>query len=243
MSVILLQKFERSSVSVTFLHTALQRRQPRGQRSFRRMAGDDGFADAYDAGAQVLGPDALQADPRAFQHQVELTGEQFRLREAGAAAKLREPLALRRLEGFDDAPRRVLFFGQLDRGIRVGAAAITAANHVLGHVLDPRMELGERIARVLGLETFPQGFGPLGLSSQIFGYEGVFRRKMPVKRHLVGAGRLRDGVYADRPNPMPIKQLVRRLEDAFARRHRRVSVSMGPPKFMFLPLDRLGCYR
>src|SRR5260370_16369695 len=110
------------------------------------MAGDDGFADAHDAGAQVLGPDALQADPRAFQHQVELTGEQFRLREAGAAAKLREPLALRRLEGFDDAPRRVLFFGQLDRGIRVGAAAITAPNHAPAPFLTPPFDSVEPLA-------------------------------------------------------------------------------------------------
>src|SRR5216684_1917662 len=139
MSVILLQKFQRSSVSVTFLHTALQRRQPRGQRSFRRMAGDDGFADAYDAGAQVLGPDALQADPRAFQHQVELTGEQFRLREAGAAAKLAQSLALRPFERFDHRTRRMLLLGKLYRGIRVSAASVPAANHVFGHVLDPSM--------------------------------------------------------------------------------------------------------
>src|SRR5437764_15427474 len=95
------------------------------------MAGDDGFADPYDPGPEIFGPDALQAHASTFQNQVKLGGEQFGIRESRRAPKLREPVALRPLEGFDDRPRRMFLLRQLDRGVRVGTAAVAATNHGL----------------------------------------------------------------------------------------------------------------
>jgi hypothetical protein len=40
---------------------------------------------------------------------------------------------------------------------------------------------------------------------------------MPVERHLVGAGRFRDRLHADRPDAMPVKQFASRSKDAAAR--------------------------
>src|SRR5262245_9505580 len=152
---ILLQQFCASIVSVTFLRAALQQyASPRGSVVFR-MAGDDGFADAHYSSPEILRPDALQADARAFEHQVKLVGEQFRVCQPGREAKLCEPFTLRLLEGLDHPPGRVLLLAQLDCGVRVRAAAAAAANHVLGHVFHPSMKLGQRIARMLGLEPFP----------------------------------------------------------------------------------------
>ena len=42
----------------------------------------------------------------------------------------------------------------------------------------------------------------------------VLRAEMAVKRHLVGAGRLRDGVYADAADPVLAEEIPGRADDA-----------------------------
>jgi hypothetical protein len=64
------------------------------------MAGDDGFAYAHHAGSEVFGTDALQADPRAFEHKIEFVSEQLRLRQSCITAELRQAFPLGFLEFF-----------------------------------------------------------------------------------------------------------------------------------------------
>ncbi len=56
-----------------------------------------------------------------------------------------------------------------------------------------------------------------------------FEFEVAVERHLVGAGRFRDRVHADRANTLPVKQVRRRNEDALAGRNylRRCQIRLG----------------
>ena len=71
-------------------------------------------------------------------------------------------------------------------------------------------------------------------TAQIGDDKVVLRIEMPVERHLVGAGRLGDGIDADAAKAVAMEQIARRGEDAFAG-----GVSKeGHRTFRFLSSDR-----
>ena len=75
-----------------------------------------------------------------------------------------------------------------------------------------------RIVGMIGLDLPPHQVLFAEQSAQVFSHQLVLGREVPVQRHLVGFGGFGDGVDADGPNPMPIKQLGRGRQDACARR-------------------------
>src|SRR5262249_36748172 len=81
--------------------------------------------------------------------------EHFRLRQFGGGAEVNNPLALRDLERFNYAPRRVILFREFNRGIRQGASALIAARDMGGHVLEPATKLSAWIPGMLRCQRVP----------------------------------------------------------------------------------------
>jgi hypothetical protein len=50
--------------------------------------------------------------------------------------------------------------------------------------------------------------------AEAFGDQLVLGGEMTIKRHLIGTGRLRDGLDADASNPIPVEQLGRDSEES-----------------------------
>jgi hypothetical protein len=71
---------------------------------------------------------ALRRHARAFEQQEQFVRHHFRLRERDRSARLNQALALRDLERFDHAARRMVLIGQFDSGIRQRAAALVTAS-------------------------------------------------------------------------------------------------------------------
>ena len=104
-------------------------------------------------------------------------------------------------------------FRQLDGGVDQRTAALVGIGKALRHSRDPAAQLRERIARVLCLEPVPAGLGvPRGFA-QVVRHQRVLRGEVAIERHLVGSGRLGDGVDPNRADPIPIEQLARDRED------------------------------
>src|ERR1700686_1288452 len=82
-----------------------------------RKCRNHGFADLDKSCARPLDAGALAADAGAFDQQRQSVGQEIRLRNPGIAAEPRQAVALRGLEFFDEAARRMIAFGQLDRGV------------------------------------------------------------------------------------------------------------------------------
>ena len=112
----------------------------------------------------------------------------------------------------------MILFRQLDRGVGQRAAALVAADDVLGHLLEPGAKLRQRIAG-MRRSNLSQPASPLGRLPQVFRHQFVLGREMAVERHLVGAGGLGDRLDPDRPDSMPIEKIAGGREDPLARRN------------------------
>src|SRR5262249_58207158 len=86
------------------------------------------------------------------------------------------------LEGFDHAPRGVILFRQLDRGIRQRASALIAASDTAGHVREPGPQLSGLIAGVLRCQLVPSPAPLFNQASQVLGD----RRILPAERPVTG---------------------------------------------------------
>jgi len=60
------------------------------------------------------------------------------------------------LERFDHAPRGVILFRQLDRGIRQRTSALIAAFDMIGHILEPGTQLSPWVAQMLPCQLVPR---------------------------------------------------------------------------------------
>src|SRR5262249_36415433 len=76
--------------------------------------------------------DALCGHAHALEQQKQFVCKQFRLRQVGSRAQLDDSMTLGVLEGFDHAPRGMILFRQLDRGIRQRASALIPASDTAG---------------------------------------------------------------------------------------------------------------
>ena len=75
-------------------------------------------------------------------------------------------------------------------------------------------ELAGRIAGMLRLEPVPVRGGEPRAFAQVVRHQFVLRGEVAIERHLVGAGRLCNGVHPHGADPIPIEQLARDREDA-----------------------------
>jgi len=97
----------------------------------------------------------------------------------------------------------------------------------LGFTRAQMMEIvmfGRLVAGMRGLELVPIGVGLAGFLPEVFGNQFILGREVPVKRHLVGAGGLGDGLDPDRPDAVVIKQLPGGRQKTCARRNSLVLI-------------------
>ncbi len=177
---------------------------------------DHGFADLDKSRARSFDAGALATYASTFEKQRQGVGEQISLRNPGLAAEPCQAIALSRLEGFDDASRRMIALGQFDRRIgHVAAAAI--ADRALGAATNPGMKLRERITWMGGFESVPYRFGLPGNLVKASDHQIVLRAEVTIQRHLVGSRHVRDRVDTDPSDPMLAKEIPGRADDALPR--------------------------
>ncbi len=126
------------------------------------------------------------------------------------------------------------FLRQLDRGIGERAAALGGAGHAFRHLGEPGADLELRIAGAGLGDLVPMRVGLLRELAQVFGHQHILGREVAIDRHLVGAGRLGDGVHAHRMDAMMIEEVAGRRQDPGLRRD---SCESRPetPEFRFRP--------
>src|SRR3954462_10121065 len=125
--------------------------------------------------------DALQADPRAFDHQEDLVGEALGPRITGLAHESDQALALPALVRLDDAPRGMLALGELDRRVGERAAAALALGGELGDATQEKSQLRFRIFRMRGARLVPHRFAFGGERLQVRGDQLVSRAEVPIE--------------------------------------------------------------
>jgi hypothetical protein len=84
---------------------------------------------------------------------------------------------------------------------------------VLGHLGEPGVQLGPRVAGMGLPQPLPGRVGQLRALAQVLGHEFVLGGEVAIERHLVGAGRFRDGVDPHRPNPISVEQVAGGRQD------------------------------
>src|SRR3984893_7774367 len=106
---------------------------------------------------------------------------------------------------------------QLDRSVGECTAALGLVLLEVADMAQPSYELAFRIARmgsgdrIPGNVEFPREF------AETCGDQHILRREVAIERHLVGTGRLGDGVDADGMDATAIEQLAGGREDALTR--------------------------
>jgi hypothetical protein len=111
-------------------------------------------------------------------------------------------------------PRRMIAFGKFNRGISEIATTAIVEN-ALGTDANPRAKLSQRIIRIFAIEADPNLVDLTGDVTQARDNQIVLRAEVAVERHLVGAGRLRDRVNTDPPDPMLTEEITGCTDDAF----------------------------
>src|ERR1700730_4781704 len=110
-------------------------------------------------------------------------------------------------------------FGKLDRHIgHVTAAAILA--NAFGANTNPGMELRERVAGIILLESVPDRISLASHVAQASDDQIILRAEMTIERHFVGVCGVRDGVDADPPDPVFAKEISRGADDSLSRLQR-----------------------
>ena len=113
--------------------------------------------------------------------------------------------------------------------------------------LEPRAQLLARLAGMGGAERVPARFSLPREFAQALGDQDVLGREVPIKRHLVGARRLRDLLDPDRSDALLDRTVRARPTDAVARRQALLPRTLGSDTrfaagFVFMALDK-RCYR
>ena len=99
-------------------------------------------------------------------------------------------------------------FDSINQGLTTATVRIDTAAATLR---ERRIPMGAR-------DIVPDTLRIGGAAAQIFGHEKVLRAEMPIKRHFVGGGGLRDFVDADGADAMAVEKLMRGGEYPLARR-------------------------
>src|SRR5262245_22949285 len=68
-------------------------------------------------------------------------------------------------------------------------------------------------------QPYPGCFGELRTLAQVLGHQLVLGGEVAIERHLVGAGRLGDGIDPNRPYSLSVKQVARSRQDPRAGRN------------------------
>jgi hypothetical protein len=184
-----------------------------------RFAGkgrDNRFADRDEVCARPLDADALAADAGAFQQQPQRVGEQIGFGDPGVPAEPGEAVALFRLEFLNDVSRRMIAFGELDRHIGHVAAAPIVANAFAANT-NKGMELRERVAGIILLESAPDRISLASHLVQTSNDQIILRAEVTIERHFVGVCGFRDGVNADPSDPVFAKEISCGADDSLSR--------------------------
>jgi hypothetical protein len=182
--------------------------------SFARKGSDHSFANRDETCARPFNASTLAADAGAFEQKRQGIRKQIRFCNSGTPTKFRQAIALVPLELFNDMPRRMIAFGKFNRRISEIATASIVEN-ALGTDANPRAKLSQRIIRIFAIEADPNLVDLTGDVTQARDNQIILRAEVAVKRHLVGAGRLRDRVNADPPDPVLTEEITGRTDDAF----------------------------
>jgi len=182
--------------------------------SFARKGCDHSFANRDETCARPFNTGTLAADASAFEQKRQGVRKQIRFCDSGPPTKFRQTIALIPLELFDDMPRRMIAFGKFNGGIREIATAAIVEN-ALGTNANPRAKLSQRIIRIFAIEADPNFVDLTGDVTQARDNQIVLRTEVAVERHLVGAGRFRNRVNADPPDPVLTEEITGRTDDAF----------------------------
>jgi hypothetical protein len=175
-----------------------------------------GFADRDKSCAWPFDAGALATYPGSLEEQRQGVGEQIGLRNPGIPAESRQSVALHRLECLDDASRRMIALGELNRRVGHVAAAAVAAR-ALGAATNPGVKLRERVVGMGGFKSFPDRIGISSDLAKAGNHQIVLRAEVTIQRHLVGPGDLRNRVNADPSDPMFAKKIPSRADDALPR--------------------------
>ena len=177
---------------------------------------DHGFGGADELGARPLGADALAADARALEQQRQRIGQQFGLR------RCRPPRRGRR--GGRDGPilhssmsRRAGWSASVSSTAALARCSLARRRGRSRRPAAPRRAAGPRVARMTAPRAPPQRLGVGGHRLQALDDQVVLRAEMPVERHLVGAGRLGDGLDPDAADAVLVEQVARGRHDPVAR--------------------------
>jgi hypothetical protein len=166
---------------------------------------------------EPLGSDTLGSDAGALPYQEDFVGETLGIGQPGIAAQANQPFAERGFVLADDTPRRMFLVRQLDRRVGECTAALGLILLEVTGMTQPGQKLAFRITRmgsgdrIPGNVEFPREF------NETRGDQRILRREVAIERHLVGTGRLSDGVNADGMDAAAIEQFTGGREDALAR--------------------------
>src|SRR5262249_6032594 len=197
--------------------------------SLARKRCNHSFTNRDEARARPFNAGTLAADAGAFEQKRQAVRKQIRFCDSGPLTKFRQAIALVLLELFDDMPRRMIAFGEFDRGIReIATAAIV--EDTLSHDANPRAEFSNRIIRVLAVEAAPNLVDFTCDVAQTRDDQIVLRPEVTVERHLVGTGRLGDGVHPDSSDSMLAEKIAGRADNALPRPQR----DLGTVRHRFL---------
>jgi hypothetical protein len=184
---------------------------------------DHCFANRDQMHARPYKTNALAAHASAFEQQRQCVRKHIRLSNPGAAAELRQAIALPQLEFFDDVPSWMVGFGKFNRHIcHIAASGILT--DAFGAGTNPGMELGQRFTGIILFEFAPYCIGFAGDVAETGDHQIILGAEMTIKRHLVGIGSVGNRIDTDSAYPMPAKQIPRSGNDALAR-SRRVSAA------------------
>ena len=98
------------------------------------MVGDRRLPHFDQTRPKSLRSQALRRHASAFQHEKQLVRKRLRPSNSGSSTQVNQPPTLSRLEFLDHAPRRMILFRQLHRGIGQRAAPFIAVGHMARHV-------------------------------------------------------------------------------------------------------------
>src|SRR6266550_1748546 len=170
---------------------------------------DEVLADLPHAHALNTGVGALE------QHREEIGGEN-RVLETGGLAQSYDTLVRADLVLLNDAPRRMVWVGQLRQRVAQGGTALFHLPELGRGASTPVLKQALRITAVLGGEVLPLFFLVGDHAADPFGDELVLRVEVAVEGHLVGLRRFRDRFTADAADPLLVKQIASRHQNPLA---------------------------
>src|SRR2546423_8259006 len=111
--------------------------------------------DLHEMLAYLPHPDTSPARMRAFQHHGEQVRRKRGVRESSRFAKADDALVRAKLVLLHEAPRGMVWIGQLGEGVAKGRAAFFHRAKLRGGAPAPVLELTARISAVLGVKILP----------------------------------------------------------------------------------------